>query len=195
MGWDACTADPSAVIRWFECHPGLGSWLQGVFTAFGIVAAIAVPWAIHLHQLRIARAPHKKALARLILALGDAYVESGVLEAIGNEKAGKVSADISGVVARNLSDTYRGLINAEARIGQLIAKINFEDPAEAEAISNFQKLLIDQRGLMEKESRMLTLYPNSVGVVESSLSTGQWLGREVAPRAQELMQRLQSQLK
>ena len=138
---------------------------------------------------------HKKAVARLILALGDAYVESGVLEAIGNEKAGKVSADISGVVARNLSDTYRGLINAEARIGQLIAKINFEDPADAEAISNFQKLLIDQRGLMEKESRMLTLYPNSVGVVESSLSTGQWLGREVAPRAQELMQRLQSQLK
>lgn len=38
--WDACTLEPSAVIRWFECHPGSAGWVQAVGSLLAIGFAI-----------------------------------------------------------------------------------------------------------------------------------------------------------
>lgn len=41
--WIGCQNEPSAILRWIECHPGLASWGQAAFTALTIVAAIYAP--------------------------------------------------------------------------------------------------------------------------------------------------------
>jgi hypothetical protein len=38
--WDACTLEPSSVIRWFECHPGSAGWVQAVGSLLAIGFAI-----------------------------------------------------------------------------------------------------------------------------------------------------------
>src|SRR4051812_33615780 len=40
-GWDACTLEGLAFLRWIECHPALGGYLQaiGVVMALGGTAA------------------------------------------------------------------------------------------------------------------------------------------------------------
>ena len=40
MGWDACTQDPTWIIRQIECHPGSASWVQAIFSVVAIVAAV-----------------------------------------------------------------------------------------------------------------------------------------------------------
>lgn len=38
MEWNACTLEPNSVVRWMECHPGTGSYIQ----AFGGIAALVL---------------------------------------------------------------------------------------------------------------------------------------------------------
>jgi hypothetical protein len=43
--WNACATEPSAVLRWIECHPGLAAWVQAVGTIAAVLLAMAVPVA------------------------------------------------------------------------------------------------------------------------------------------------------
>ena len=52
MGWDACTQEPLAVIRWIECHPGTAGWVQTVGILLAIGTAVVIPWIIHTQQQR-----------------------------------------------------------------------------------------------------------------------------------------------
>lgn len=44
MQWNACTMEPSAVLRWIECHPGLAGYVQAVGAVAAIAVALAFPW-------------------------------------------------------------------------------------------------------------------------------------------------------
>src|SRR5215469_11560099 len=70
-GWDACTQEPCALIRWLECHPGTAGWAQ----LFGTLAAIAFAYVLGRAQIRAARLAEDrkrdskaKALALLLVA-------------------------------------------------------------------------------------------------------------------------------
>src|ERR1041385_7341778 len=43
--WNACAMEPSAVLRWVECHPGLAAWFQAVGTIAAVLLALAAPIA------------------------------------------------------------------------------------------------------------------------------------------------------
>jgi hypothetical protein len=43
LGWDACTLEPNAVLRWIECHPSAAGWAQAFGTFVAVLVAIAVP--------------------------------------------------------------------------------------------------------------------------------------------------------
>lgn len=42
-GWDACTMEPNAALRWIECHPAFMAATQDLLLVLTILAAIAVP--------------------------------------------------------------------------------------------------------------------------------------------------------
>ncbi len=42
LGWDACTQEPSLLLRWIECHPGAAGWAQAMGAILAIVAAVVV---------------------------------------------------------------------------------------------------------------------------------------------------------
>ena len=45
MSWNACTMEPSIVLRWVECHPAMAAWVQAIGTIFAVFIAVAVPIA------------------------------------------------------------------------------------------------------------------------------------------------------
>jgi hypothetical protein len=75
MGWDACTLDPNWVVRWFECHPGAGSWAQAILSGVAILAAIAVSHQTISYQRRrdrvISRGYALRLLAPIIVIGGE----------------------------------------------------------------------------------------------------------------------------
>jgi hypothetical protein len=46
-GWDACTMEPSGLLRWFECHPALGGYVQLVGVMLAVIAsALIAKWTL-----------------------------------------------------------------------------------------------------------------------------------------------------
>jgi len=55
IGWDACTLEPNAALRWVECHPAFMAATQDLLLVLTLGAAIGVPAYteyIRLHQKR-----------------------------------------------------------------------------------------------------------------------------------------------
>lgn len=63
--WSACPLEPSIVLRWFECHPGLGNWLAGI----GTLAAVILALGLHFHRVRIEENREKQAARRLAVKI------------------------------------------------------------------------------------------------------------------------------
>lgn len=56
--WSPCQMEPNLFYRWFECHPGLGSWVQGLGTLLAIIFAALAPfihdwWRERRDQIRV----------------------------------------------------------------------------------------------------------------------------------------------
>ncbi len=41
--WDTCTQEPSALLRWIECHPGTAGYIQAVGTVLAVIGALCAP--------------------------------------------------------------------------------------------------------------------------------------------------------
>jgi hypothetical protein len=71
MGWDACTMEPNAWLRWLECHPGLAGYLQTIGAVIAIGVAVASPWIAASFADRQARKARAERTWVLIGALKD----------------------------------------------------------------------------------------------------------------------------
>ena len=66
MTWDACTMEPSTWLRWIECHPALGSWIQGIGTLLAILVAVWVPMIIRSREEHYEQTLYEKRLLEII---------------------------------------------------------------------------------------------------------------------------------
>ena len=98
--WNACSMEPSAALRWVECHPGLAAWVQAVGTIAAVLLAIAVPTAVEFvaRRGRARRLDHVTGAAflRLRRALVNLHCESDLRA----QWLKRLPADISGMLGR-----------------------------------------------------------------------------------------------
>lgn len=63
MGWDACTLEPNALLRWIECHPATAAWAQAIGIVVTIAAtAVIARWSILSEKTRAREEKEGRAL-------------------------------------------------------------------------------------------------------------------------------------
>lgn len=188
--YNPCPMDPSPFWRWFECHPGLGSWVQGLATVIGIITAIGVPWAIHLHGLTIAREPQRRARKSLRNALVIVLSNASFFRTLNARKLeeGEVMSPAECErTSDHLAESYQAIRDAIPELSPLLERSQLEEIKTTEAISDLIKFLEGYRPTIEREIMMLRRYNLSSGVITSSLSTGEYLAENVLPESDEML--------
>jgi hypothetical protein len=68
---NSCVMEPSAFLRWIECHPATGSYIQAIFTVAAVVVALWLPILLaKREELKISERDNRRALDIAISASG-----------------------------------------------------------------------------------------------------------------------------
>jgi hypothetical protein len=77
-GWDACTMEPCAVLRWMECHPGFAGYVQAVGTVGAVVIALYAPRIAAYFSRRASQEERRARTLVLVQSLGTPTIDVGV---------------------------------------------------------------------------------------------------------------------
>lgn len=77
-GWDACTMEPFAVLRWMECHPGFAGYVQAVGTVGAVIIALYAPSIAAYFSRRASLEERRARTLILVQGLGTPTIDVGV---------------------------------------------------------------------------------------------------------------------
>jgi hypothetical protein len=77
-GWDACTMESSAILRWMECHPGFAGYVQAVGTIGAVVIALYAPRIAAYFSRRANQEERRTRTLILVQSLGTPTIDVGV---------------------------------------------------------------------------------------------------------------------
>lgn len=77
-GWDACTMEPSAVLRWMECHPGFAGYVQAIGTVGAVIIALYAPRIAAYFSQQASREERRARTVILVQSLATPTIDVGV---------------------------------------------------------------------------------------------------------------------
>jgi hypothetical protein len=152
---------------WFESHPGLGTWVQGIGTIGAILAAVIIPILINKRDEEIAHEPRVRALKLLkdeLAVIAEATRNLIELSEIYLDEAG--NANFDAVVASSLALSLR------IRSQEIIeTRLLLTKPIEEAALDDL-KTIQNLRDLLEVIDEHSEKFNREIGFLDRNPTIG-----------------------
>jgi hypothetical protein len=178
--------EPNLYLRWFECHPGLGTWVQGIGTLLAICVAIFIPLGIHLSERLAAQKPRLRAINRVLGALEMIKANAKALRraeakynAVIDEEGHTRLDDINCTeVGAAMLAAYRNISDAGELLPEFVAQAEIESAQAIQSLNAVISVLNSNETAIANEMRWLARKVTRP-VVQNSLGTGAYIADEL----------------
>jgi hypothetical protein len=166
MGWDACTQEPLAAIRWIECHPGTAGWVQTLGILLAIATAVVIPWIIHSHHHRAPAPSEARFNAGVRGALQEAreaikeFLTQGAICFSTEAKNENLQA-----VTFHLLWPLSEYSSAVDRLPRVLALCDIDRSQAMKAVAVLTDAIDQRRDLVKRTIRTLTFYNSSEAIL------------------------------